>query len=131
MVSLNFVFIELFNKKTYRKKVGIMIDTRINERKADELISSQRQLTFRLLISNKKMVEHIITPVILPNEIIYRDKKNIYLGKVGKDISINSNKNELCLLDSRDEASHKGKGNTIKNLIIELLKMDYQVNIGG
>lgn len=108
-----------------------MIDTRINERKADALISSQRQLTFRLLISNKKMVEHIITPVILPNEIIYRDKKNIYLGKGGKDISINSNKNELCLLDSRDEASHKGKGNTIKNLIIELLKMGYQVNIGG
>ena len=107
-----------------------MVDTRINERKADEMIKSQETLTFRLLLSNKKMVEHVITPVILPSEIVYRDKKNMYVGKGNKDISIDSKKPDLHLLDSKDEPSHKGKGNTVKNLIIDLLKMNYKV-IGG
>ena len=104
-----------------------MIDTRINERKADELIKTKEKLTFRLILKNKKMVEHIITPVFLPNETVYRDRRNLYIARGKNEISINSKQNELRLLDARDEASHHGKGNSVKNLIIELLKMNYQV----
>lgn len=106
-----------------------MIDIREFEHKADLLIATNKPMKFRLILQNGNMVERIISPVFVGNIIkCYRDQKNVYKPIKGiieniQTVPIKS----LRMLQSVENNSIKVEGNPVKNVIIELLKMKYEV----
>lgn len=106
-----------------------MIDIREFEHKADLLISTNKPMKFRLLLQNGNMVERVISPVFIGSNIkCYRDQKKVYKSTEGiieniQTVPIKS----LRILQSVENNSIKVEGNPVKNVIIELLKMKYEV----
>lgn len=110
-----------------------MKDTRVLEKKADELIKQNRQLVFRYLLTNGTLVERTIRPV-KPNQkdpIIYRDIRKFFKAKKGKITDpVTVNIKSLKKVEAVEMPSKSESGNTIKSTIISLLDMGY-VEIGG
>ncbi len=110
-----------------------MKDTRIIEKKADELINQNRQLVFRYLLANGTLVERIIKPV-KPNRrdpIVYRDIRRFFKPKKGKILDVSTvNTKSLKKIESVEMPSKSQSGNTIKSTIVSLLETGY-VEIGG
>lgn len=115
------------------RKESYMKDTRIVEKKADDLIKQNRQLVFRYLLENGTLVERVIKPV-KPNRkdpIIYRDIRKFFKAKNGKiSDPATVNTKTLKKVESVEMPSKSESGNTIKSTIISLLDMGY-VEIGG
>ena len=106
-----------------------MIDIREFEHKADHLINTNKPMKFRLILQNGNMVERIISPVFVGNIIkCYRDQKKVYKSANGiieniQTVPVKS----LRILQNVENHSIKVEGNPVKNIIIELLKMKYEV----
>lgn len=106
-----------------------MIDTRKLERQADLLIKANKQMVFRLLLSNGSMIERRISPVIVNSKVkCYRDQKLLYKPISGiieniQNVSLKS----LRLIYNIENNSIKIDGNPVKHVIVELLKTNYQV----
>lgn len=108
-----------------------MKDTRIIEKKAEELVNMNKQLTFRYLLKNGNMVERVIRPIELPNrsKTVYRDIRNFYAPKKGSKIEdiATVKKKSLRKIESVEMPSKSSVGSTVTDLIITLLDMGYVV----
>lgn len=105
-----------------------MVDTREFERKADLLVNAKSSMKFRLILSNGNLIERIISPIMVGNTIrCYRDQKIVYkpINPI-EDIQIISTKS-LRLIQNIENPSIRSEGNCVKHIIIELLKMKYEV----
>lgn len=106
-----------------------MIDIREYERKANVLINKCKPMKFRLILSNGNMIERRINPIIVGSKVkCYRDQKILYKPISDaidnlQTVSINS----LRLLQNVENKSIKVDGNPVKHVIIELLKMNYEI----
>lgn len=107
-----------------------MIDTRIIEKKASELVNLNQLLIFRLLLPNGNMIERRITPVIPAgnSHIVYRDHKYVYKGNKEPITDIHTvDLRTLRKIESIEMPSRSSQNGIIKHTIENLLKMNYEV----
>ncbi len=105
-------------------------DMRPFEKKADELIASNKPIVLRLLLKNKTLMEHNISIIKLKSEIKYSDKKYLYTSYSSmtpiNDVYCNVRQKGIdsTLTDSKLMSN---KDNTFKPFLVSLLSQGYIV----
>ena len=108
-----------------------MEDIRILEKKASSLAESGKKLVFRFKISDYRIVERILQPVMGYNqeEILYRDIRTEYSPKKGYQIpSLDKvDFSKMIRVGRSEESSSTTKNGVIKNRIEYILRSGYQL----
>lgn len=109
-----------------------MEDTRILEKLANDLVESGGTLTFRFLMSDNRIIERVLQPVVkskTSEETLYRDIRTVYAPKKGYHfLSLESiDFSKMIKIGRSDESASTTKNGIIKNRIEYILRSGYQL----